>query len=713
MELLILRSNDIEGNIPPELANLTNLTHLELDSNQLTGPIPCQLGTLGNLETLNLNNNQLSGNIPFELGGLVNLTSLKLSSNLLAGSIPSTLGNLTSLSSFFSLDNNNLTGCFPDEINIHCGNNYQLHNNPGLPWQGDFDMWCDGEPQIGAPCDDKNPNTSNDAINANCDCVGEAQLCLMATTFAIEPFLSLEKGPDNKEISGVFDIDGDGDRDVVTMTQQNSVVEILIYENGALTQLNQFSVPDFVHWFNILKTDRTRHFEESFFQDFNNDGIKDLLFSFSSFQNCSGNKIRVYWGDRCSSKLFEEGNYTELFTSSSGCYVAFAEDFDQDGDVDIYADRRLFGSPNYFFENDSFGNFTQVPASNTYIDYVFYFLDFTGDGFKDQIGNSRNSNNGFYIKEGDQTTNFQEIHNDLLGKSLGSESILDWDNDNDLEFLFQNLTDFPQKNRIEVVNWNEPAGVEDSFINVQNNSTLIEIEDWNLDGLKDIFTCESIGPDTCNLAVYINDGQSGFDERQLIVENAPYRFWDVFDFTGTGDFKVRALSMANDSTFLFSLIPPTQYTEIYEVTCDTQQTTNTSSTFVNQFGCDSIATTYTSMLGPISSEGLIAYFAFDDDSLEDWSGWDQDGIEVGNNVFEAGQRGNSISICDTFNYATLPSSILNEVTDFSISFWFKLKAFNTMGSPNIPINTFLLVEVPICQMMNFDSIIKKILIDSK
>ena len=50
------------------------VTHLDLRHNQLTGEIPEELGNLSNLTGLDLRHNQLTGEIPEELGSLTNLT---------------------------------------------------------------------------------------------------------------------------------------------------------------------------------------------------------------------------------------------------------------------------------------------------------------------------------------------------------------------------------------------------------------------------------------------------------------------------------------------------------------------------------------------------------------------------------------------------------------------------------------------------------------
>ena len=61
---LNLTSNQLKGEIPPELASLTNLKVLALGGNELTGKIPAGLGSLAKLEWLYLSENQLTGPIP-------------------------------------------------------------------------------------------------------------------------------------------------------------------------------------------------------------------------------------------------------------------------------------------------------------------------------------------------------------------------------------------------------------------------------------------------------------------------------------------------------------------------------------------------------------------------------------------------------------------------------------------------------------------------
>ena len=112
---LDLSDNGLNGEIPPELGNLSNLQVLVLSSNQLSGEIPSELGNLYNLKVMYLIYNLLSGEIPPELGNLPNLEELSLGLNHLAGAIPAELGNLSNLQ-VLVLSSNQLSGEIPPEL---------------------------------------------------------------------------------------------------------------------------------------------------------------------------------------------------------------------------------------------------------------------------------------------------------------------------------------------------------------------------------------------------------------------------------------------------------------------------------------------------------------------------------------------------------------------------------------------------------------------
>ena len=126
---------DLNGTIPSELGNLTNLEALFLWDNQLSGAIPPELGNLTNLEFLAIPDNRLTGEMPPELGNLTNLRELSLWGNQLTGQIPHSLVNLTRLETLWLLGND-FTGCIPEALHDVSDNDLQYL---GLPD-------CDGPP---------------------------------------------------------------------------------------------------------------------------------------------------------------------------------------------------------------------------------------------------------------------------------------------------------------------------------------------------------------------------------------------------------------------------------------------------------------------------------------------------------------------------------------------------------------------------------------
>ena len=112
---LYLGFNQLTGEIPAELAQLSQLQQLYLGSNQLTGEIPVELGQLSQLQVLYLGSNQLTGEIPVELGQLSQLQELYLWGNQLTGEIPAELAQLSQLQQLY-LGVNQLTGEIPVEL---------------------------------------------------------------------------------------------------------------------------------------------------------------------------------------------------------------------------------------------------------------------------------------------------------------------------------------------------------------------------------------------------------------------------------------------------------------------------------------------------------------------------------------------------------------------------------------------------------------------
>ena len=108
---LDLRLNNLNGKIPIQMDELTELRILDLSINNISGPIPQGIGHLTKLEKLDLAGNKLLGAIPAELANLANLVDLTLASNGLTGEFPTWVGGLRRLENL-NLGDNRLTGDF-------------------------------------------------------------------------------------------------------------------------------------------------------------------------------------------------------------------------------------------------------------------------------------------------------------------------------------------------------------------------------------------------------------------------------------------------------------------------------------------------------------------------------------------------------------------------------------------------------------------------
>ncbi|XVF65217.1 hypothetical protein PTKIN_Ptkin09bG0229600 [Pterospermum kingtungense] len=92
---------------------LKYMSGIDLSCNNLTGQIPEKLGNLSGIHSLNLSHNNLIGVIPSSFSKLKQIESLDLSYNNLSGRIPMQLVELNSLE-VFSVAHNNLSGSIPE-----------------------------------------------------------------------------------------------------------------------------------------------------------------------------------------------------------------------------------------------------------------------------------------------------------------------------------------------------------------------------------------------------------------------------------------------------------------------------------------------------------------------------------------------------------------------------------------------------------------------
>uniref|UniRef100_A0A7N0TPZ8 Uncharacterized protein n=1 Tax=Kalanchoe fedtschenkoi TaxID=63787 RepID=A0A7N0TPZ8_KALFE len=126
MELSVKGSDRIFDTILP----LLNL--IDLSGNELSGQIPEQITNLSYLNSLNLSGNMINGHIPDNIGLLLHLESPDLSNNALDGHIPASLASITFLSKL-NVSHNNLSGQISSQYQFQTFNDPSIYEgNPGL-----------------------------------------------------------------------------------------------------------------------------------------------------------------------------------------------------------------------------------------------------------------------------------------------------------------------------------------------------------------------------------------------------------------------------------------------------------------------------------------------------------------------------------------------------------------------------------------------------
>ncbi|KAL7596748.1 hypothetical protein Lser_V15G28955 [Lactuca serriola] len=112
-------------------STLKLLKAIDLSSNNLTGQIPYQITNLSDLVSLNLSKNALSGEIPQKIGEMKKLLTLDLSRNNFSGQIPSSMSQM-SLLNYLDLSFNNLSGRIPTNTQLQSFQPSRYVGNKGL-----------------------------------------------------------------------------------------------------------------------------------------------------------------------------------------------------------------------------------------------------------------------------------------------------------------------------------------------------------------------------------------------------------------------------------------------------------------------------------------------------------------------------------------------------------------------------------------------------
>ncbi|KAF8370254.1 hypothetical protein HHK36_031708 [Tetracentron sinense] len=116
LEILILNSNQLVGELPSSVANLsTHLREFYVDDNFLSGSFPRGMENFRNLTVLSLHQNSFKSKVPNSIGVLHNLRRFSINQNMFFGDIPDSFSNLTQLY-WLTMGNNQLSGRIPKSI---------------------------------------------------------------------------------------------------------------------------------------------------------------------------------------------------------------------------------------------------------------------------------------------------------------------------------------------------------------------------------------------------------------------------------------------------------------------------------------------------------------------------------------------------------------------------------------------------------------------
>lgn len=293
--------------------------------------------------------------------------------------------------------------------------------------------------------------------------------------------------------------------------------------------------------------------------DLNSDGLPDLVLTGYGLY-----KTKIYMNR--GNLIFEEDTVnTDLESFEFGDIELF--DYDNDGDLDIAIDGRLYGItypvPN-FWRNDGNGKFT----IQNYVNFNFGgFTNFdTGDCDNDGDLDIISSTAGLYINNG--RNNFYKIDGAVDQPTISVEWG-DYDNDGDLDILFADVSDWskPHSSGIMINQGNYKFQID-----TINEFEPIELGtarwgDFDNDGFLDVFlagyknnTGESI------LKIYRND-HGKFDELENFNEagiaNASIELGDI-DNDGWLDFIVSGTGFNDVETRVYKNIDGKRFEKLAE-----------------------------------------------------------------------------------------------------------------------------------------------------
>ncbi len=368
-----------------------------------------------------------------------------------------------------------------------------------------------------------------------------------------------------------FDIDADGDNDIITSTGQAD--GFMFYEN--MNGQGNFSAPQ------SINVDDVRGF---ILEDFDYDGDLDIVATIGNeigwYENLNGQGnfapkqpliatnnlahvadinadgafdiLTITYGDKISwypstgQGIYGPEVVMSVIDGVQGSYSIEAADFDGDGNIDVFSANSEVGTITWFKNLDGQGNFSSprmVAENLSYVQSVFA-ADLDGDGDMDVLSSSNDDDKATWFKNIDGQGNFveqQPFSIDLDGSMVVHSADLDSDGDMDVIVFDFNLGIVWFKN----LNGQGSFGPAQSIDEMFDYTESIHTVDIDGDGDKDIIVA---GYSDQLFAWFENiDGQGNFGS-QNIIENDVLGAIGIYfsDLDGDGDMDIIGAGAGDD-----------------------------------------------------------------------------------------------------------------------------------------------------------------------
>ncbi|PHR10346.1 MAG: hypothetical protein COA40_14620 [Aequorivita sp.] len=368
-----------------------------------------------------------------------------------------------------------------------------------------------------------------------------------------------------------FDIDADGDNDIITSTGQ--INGFIFYEN--MNGQGNFSAPQ------PINADDVRGF---LLEDFDFDGDLDIVATIGNeigwYENLNGQGnfaakqpliatknlayaadinadgafdiLTITYGDKISwypstgQAAYGSEVVMSIINGVQGSYSIEAADFDGDGNIDVVSANSEVGTITWFKNLDGQGNFSSprmVAENLSYVQSV-YAADLDGDGDMDILSSSNDDDKATWFKNIDGQGNFveQQLFSIDLDGSLAVHAE-DLDDDGDMDALVYDLNLgivwFENLNGLGIFG---PAHIVDENLGYSESISTVDLDG---DGDKDIIFANY----SYDLFVWYEnlDGQGSFSAPQIIDDSLNATIAIYFaDIDGDSDMDIIGSSLSDD-----------------------------------------------------------------------------------------------------------------------------------------------------------------------